>query len=62
MSFAKAGGRKIFTFCVCGVLERSQPAPNLVIGLGQLPDLPEPQFPYLYNGCETSHFRGLLKT
>ena len=30
--------------------------------LGQSPNLPKPQFPYLYNGCDSSHFTRLLKT
>lgn len=51
---AKVGGRENFTFWGCGVLERAQPASNLLTALGQPPDLPGPQFPYLYNGCENS--------
>lgn len=53
----KVGGRKIFTFWICGVLERAWPAPNLVRALDQPPDFLDPQFPYLYNGCENSHIK-----
>lgn len=63
----KVEGWMILTFwgyvMHCRVLERAQPAPDLLTApLGQSPNLPKPQFLYVYNSCDSSHFAGLLKT